>query len=132
MQALSLERVLVGKRKALCSVAGAHAREFPPKTAKSQAPARGKIPAELWTRKNTEWNLEESGPASYLPTARKLLELSTRLETLYISAEPLERRELVDSVCSNLFLHEKKLTFTYKKPFNLWAEGLHSANWLRD
>ncbi|MFH2202432.1 MAG: zinc ribbon domain-containing protein, partial [Elusimicrobiota bacterium] len=104
----------------------------------------GKIPEDLWTKKNSEWqlekvgmeekakNLEESGPASYLPSARKVLELSERLETLYLSASPLEKRELVDCVCSNLFLHGKRVEFTYKMPFDLWAEGHRSARWLPD
>lgn len=102
----------------------------------------GKISEEFWARKNTEWHLEKvsleekaksfevSGPASYLPTARKVLELSKRLENLYYSGEPHEKRELIDSVCSNLFLRGKKIAFTYRKPFDLWAEGLSSAKWL--
>lgn len=104
----------------------------------------GKITEEFWARKNTEWHLEKvsleekaksfeaSGPASYLPTARKVLELSKRLENLYFSGEPHEKRELIDSVCSNLFLRGKKIAFTYRKPFDLWAEGLSSAKWLPD
>lgn len=93
--------------------------------------ADGKITEEFWSKKNTEWNLEkvcleekakiadESGPASYLPTARKVLELSKRLGTLYISANPLERRDLVDTVCSNHFLKGKKVEYIYKMPFDL-------------
>ena len=106
--------------------------------------ADGKITEEFWAKKNSEWqlervcleekakNAEESGPASYLPTARKVLELSKSLEKLYYSANPLERRELLDSVCSNLFLRGKKLEYIYKMPFDLWAEGHRSAKWLRD
>lgn len=104
----------------------------------------GKIDELLWTEKNREWNaervslqekmkeLEASGPASYLPTARKVLELSNRLESLYFSANQAERRELLDTVCSNLFLRGKNIAFTYRKPFDLWAEGLSSTKWLRD
>jgi hypothetical protein len=39
-------------------------------------------------------------------------------------------RELLDTVCSNFFLNGKKLGYIYRKPFDLLAEGLSSANWL--
>lgn len=101
----------------------------------------GEIPADLWAKKNREWQMElvskeeqlkrieASGPASYLPTARGVLELSNRLSQLYFSASPSEKRELLDCVCSNLILRGKKIDFTYRKPFDLLAEGLHSAKW---
>ena len=75
-------------------------------------------------------NLEATGPSSYLPPVRKALELSKALERLHFSANGDERRELVSHVCSNLFLRGKKVDFTYKKPFDLLAEGLQSAKWL--
>jgi len=102
----------------------------------------GKVAEDQWAMLNRDWQMEKasleekakrleaSGPASYLPTARKLLELSKRLENLYFSANQAERRELLDTVCSNFFLRGKNLDFTYRKPFDLWAKGLQTANWL--
>lgn len=104
----------------------------------------GTITEADWRGFNTEWQAEkvrltesakslaESGPSSYLPTVRKMLELSKRLENLYFSATSEEKRELVNFVCSNLILRGKKVDFIYKKPFDLLAEGLQSAKWLRD
>lgn len=97
---------------------------------------------EDWAKDNREWQeekvrleqtlrrLAEAGPASYLPTVRQVLELSKSLELLYNSATVDEKRELITYVCSNRFLIEKKIEFTYKKPFDLLAEGLRSARWL--
>lgn len=104
----------------------------------------GVITEKDWRVFNTEWqsekvrltesarSLDESGPSSYLPTVRKMLELSKRLDKLFFSATSEEKRELVNFVCSNLILRGKKVDFIYKKPFDLLAEGLHSAKWLRD
>jgi hypothetical protein len=102
----------------------------------------GVITDDDWRDFNKEWQAEKvrltetartmsaSGPDSYLPTVRKTLELSKRLENLYFSATADEKRELVNFVCSNLFLRGKKIDYTYRKPFDLLAEGLSSANWL--
>jgi len=104
----------------------------------------GVITEADWRGFNSEWQAErvrltesakslaESGPSSYLPTVRKMLELSKRLENLYLSATSEEKRELVNFVCSNLILRGKKIEYIYRKPFDLLAEGLHSAKWLRD
>ncbi len=104
----------------------------------------GTITEDDWRGFNKEWQAEkvrltetaramaESGPDSYLPTVRKALELSKHLENLYFSATADEKRELVNFICSNLFLRGKKIDYTYRKPFVLLAEGLSSAKWLRD
>jgi hypothetical protein len=40
------------------------------------------------------------------------------------------KSELITYVCSNRFLVDNKIEFTYTKPFDLLAEGLRSAIWL--
>ncbi|MDD5630113.1 MAG: hypothetical protein PHU21_13680 [Elusimicrobia bacterium] len=104
----------------------------------------GNLGPDEWAKLNGEWqaekvrlaealkHLNKSDPSSYLPSVRKVLELSNRLKNLYFSATSEEKRELVNHVCSNLVLKGKKIEFTYKKPFDLLAEGLHSAIWLPD
>lgn len=102
----------------------------------------GKISEEFWVQKNRAWQaervrleetlrrLDESGPSLYIPSVRSLLELSKRIDQLYFSATQSERRELLESVYSNPLLKGKSLEYAYKKPFDLLAEGLRSANWL--
>lgn len=102
----------------------------------------GKIEEEFWVKHNRQWNsdqarqeqaltrLDQSGADTYLPSVRQLLELSKRIDTLYFSATTQEKRELLDSVYSNLSLVGKRVDYTYKKPFDLLAEGLRSSNWL--
>lgn len=76
--------------------------------------------------------LEESAPANILPLARSTLELSNSCESLYKTMNDEQKRELLDSVCSNFLLDEKKLVPEWRKPFQLVAEMALRSNWLRD
>jgi site-specific DNA recombinase len=76
--------------------------------------------------------LEESAPANILPLARSTLELSNSCSQLYKTMNDDQKRELLDSVCSNFSLDGKKLAPQWRKPFQLVAEMALRSNWLRD
>ena len=56
-------------------------------------------------------------------TARELLELSKRAFPLYEKMDDPKKRELLNLLCSNYTLQEKKLYATYKKPFDILVKG---------
>ncbi|MEK7388129.1 MAG: recombinase family protein [Elusimicrobiota bacterium] len=103
----------------------------------------GKIPENLWQQKNREWHdrlmtlqeqiqtLEKASPADYMPKARAILELSNVHVFLFKFMDAEKKRRLLDSVYSNFSLNAKKLTGTYKKPFELVAQMASCPNWLR-
>lgn len=76
--------------------------------------------------------LEELAPASIIPLARATLELSNCCAEQYKSMNWEEKRQLLDSVCSNFLLDGKKLIPEWRKPFQLVAEMASCSNWLRD
>jgi site-specific DNA recombinase len=64
--------------------------------------------------------------------AMKTIELSHQAESLYLRANPDQKRRLLSSVLSNCTLSGATLTPTYKKPFDLLAKGIESQNMRRD
>ena len=67
--------------------------------------------------------LESLTPDHYMHTAKDLLELSKNAFSLYRIMEPDKKREFLRNLCSNYILTNKKLDFTYRKPFDIFAEG---------
>lgn len=102
----------------------------------------GKIDADQWSKFNGDWQLEKvrleekrkalesSGPASYLPTARMYIELVKSLEKQYFLASAEEKRQLLNAVISNCFLKGENIEFSYKKPFDLFAQMGQNAKTL--
>ncbi|MFQ5606728.1 MAG: recombinase family protein, partial [Candidatus Zixiibacteriota bacterium] len=64
--------------------------------------------------------------------AAKTIELSHQAETLYLKANPAQKRRLIKSALSNCKLDGRTLCVTYRKPFDLFAEGIKSDNWRRE
>jgi len=54
--------------------------------------------------------------------AKKSIELSYQAESLYLMANPKQKRKLIKSLLSNCYLKDLTLYPTYKKPFNVFAE----------
>ena len=48
-----------------------------------------------------------------------------------IKTETDKKREFIELLCPNRALTQKKLDFTYKKPFDIFAKGHGRSNWLR-
>lgn len=101
----------------------------------------GKIDAEFWAEQQRKWKLEKMrledalrrqedvGPSAFLPNIRKVLELSKKIVPLYKSANPAEKRVLLNFVCLNLRLTGKKLDYKMRTPFAEIAEGRTSGKW---
>lgn len=103
----------------------------------------GKIPEDFWLTQQKQWATEkvrleeavrrqaEAGPSAFLPTVRRVLELAKDIVPLYKSADVVQKRQLLNYVCSNWRLTGKNLDYTMKTPFAELAEGRISSNWLR-
>ncbi|MBU1020095.1 MAG: hypothetical protein KJ847_02690, partial [Firmicutes bacterium] len=68
-------------------------------------------------------NLSESIDQK-IDVAMRTIELSYQAESLYLKANPEQKRRLLKSVLSNCHLKDGTLYPTYNKAFNIFAEGL--------
>jgi site-specific DNA recombinase len=95
----------------------------------------GLISKEMWQSKSREYRdqvetisikiqAHEKANLNYYDTAVRLLELSQRAHSLYLRVSATEKKKLLKFVCSNSQLDGKNLLVTYRKPFNMIAEGL--------
>ncbi len=100
----------------------------------------GKIPAEFWEQKNSEWRQEQTevqakierhGKANqnYMEEGIKILELAQQAGTLYVAALPEEKREILGFLLLNCNLADTTPMPTYRKPFNWLAEIGQMKEW---
>jgi hypothetical protein len=103
----------------------------------------GKIPEELFLRKMNEWREEQSKILSqirahqtanhnYLEEGIRILELANKAYSLYLRQPTHEKARLLKIVQSNCLWDGVSPCPEYRKPFDILAEGLSSANWLAD
>ena len=78
----------------------------------------------------TELGELDRASSNYLATCTKILELSQKAYTLYVSQERAQQRRLLNTLLSNCTFVRGTLTPTYNKPFDLLAEGHRTADWL--
>lgn len=94
-----------------------------------------KITEEFWFEKDAQWNKElstirtvleshEKAGINYLKEGIKIIELCNKAYRLYSNENAEERTKILKYLLSNSELKDGKLSYTYKKPFNLFAEGL--------
>jgi site-specific DNA recombinase len=99
----------------------------------------GRISAEFWERKATEWNEEmsrvqvaiakhQTASMSYVQTGIQILELANRAYGLYLAQNNFERRRLLDILLSNCTFYQGTLYPTYRKPFDILAKGLQNQS----
>jgi len=99
----------------------------------------GRISAELWERKSTEWDAEmsrvqveiakhQAASISYVQTGVQILELANRAYDLYLAQNNFERRKLLDILLSNCTFYQATLYPTYRKPFDILAKGLQNQS----
>lgn len=60
-----------------------------------------------------------------METGNTLLELATDAYSLYITGDSEEKIKILNNLCSNFLLKDGKVSYEYKKPFNILAEGLN-------
>jgi len=101
----------------------------------------GRISDALWRRKSAEWetelatvNAELSAlnrPATaFVATGERIIELVKRAGMLYKTKDPAEQRRVLESVLSNCTFDRGTLSPTYRKPFDLFARGNETGEWL--
>ena len=93
----------------------------------------GKIPEELWFRKHEEYKREQErindwllqhqkGNYDYVESGVELLNLAQNAYRLYSRRSELEKRRLLTVVLSNCVLKAGKVSYNYKKPFDMIAK----------
>jgi site-specific DNA recombinase len=105
----------------------------------------GNITEAFWRKKSAEWNAElveiESAIAShrrantnYLEIGNQIIELAKSARESYQRQSNQERRKLLDSVVSKITFADGTLYPTYRKPFDIFANGAETIKWraLRD
>ena len=101
----------------------------------------GVIPDELWTTKSTEFQEElrrvraemerhEHASEAYEATGLQILELGQTAYASYVTKNPHEQARLVKTVVSNCSFDCGSLAPTYVKPFEVFAKGAETGDWL--
>jgi DNA invertase Pin-like site-specific DNA recombinase len=101
----------------------------------------GKISAEFWQRKQTDWESEELRITSLISSlneyksderllnARRILELAKDAYFLYVTRKPAEQAELLKNVLLNCSIDAVSLYPTYRKPFDIIFERAKNQEW---
>lgn len=95
----------------------------------------GTISAEFWLEKNNEWTAEHSrltdmiqshinANQNYMDKGIQLLELTENVYSQYLDQNEEEKSKLIKILCQNFSLEGSKVSYEYKKPFGIFAEGL--------
>jgi len=67
---------------------------------------------------------------SFYEDGRRILELSKRLYSLYVRANYEEKARILKAIASNYTLRGATFYPTYRKPFDILAEGRSCPGWL--
>ena len=95
----------------------------------------GVIDGSYWQELSNRWKTEQNrileqmkrhqhADHSYVEQGERILELAQQAHSLYVRQEPSEKRRLLNCVLSNCTVEGLTLYPTYKKPFDLIAEGM--------
>jgi len=101
----------------------------------------GRISDEFWTSKSAELEAElqrvrgemarhEHASRQYETTGLQILELAQSAYSLYVTQKPHEQARLVKTLLSNCTFDRGSLGPTYNKPFDLFAKGTETGDWL--
>ena len=101
----------------------------------------GRISDELWSSKSTELEAElqrvraemarhERASHEYEATGLQILELAQSAYSLYVTENPQEQARVVKMLLSNCTFDRGSLSPTYSKPFDLFAKGTETGDWL--
>ena len=98
----------------------------------------GIISAEDWAERNNQWTCEHSrltalidkhieSNKNYMEQGIKMLELAENLYPHYLDETDDEKSKLIKIICQNFLLEGAKVSYTYKKPFDILSEGLNCS-----
>lgn len=95
----------------------------------------GLIDSDLYKAKNEEWTLEyarlksaieshETANKSYMDKVIRILELAQNIYSQYLCQNDEEKIKMIKILSSNFVLNGRKISYEYKKPFDILAKGL--------
>lgn len=99
------------------------------------------IPEDLWTSKSAELQEElrrvraemerhEAASQAYEAAGLQILELAQTAYSSYVTRNPHEQARLVKTLVSNSTFDRGSLSPTYIKPFDVFAKGVKTGDWL--
>lgn len=99
------------------------------------------IPDELWTAKSgelqeelrrvrTEMERHETASEAYEAAGLQILELAQTAYSSYVAKNPHEQARLIKTLVSNSTFDRGSLSPTYVKPFDVFAKGSETGEWL--
>lgn len=102
----------------------------------------GKVSDDFWKSVYNDWERELEGIKYQLQNldslidlnfdwAKEAIELSQAAYSLYVNADPVDKRKLLKSVLLNCELKGGSLYPLYRKPFSDFANGHEPAKWRR-
>lgn len=66
----------------------------------------------------------ENTSINFIEASDKFLKICSEISELYKYAKNSEKQDLINYVLQNFFIEGENLRYEYKKPFNMFAEGL--------
>jgi hypothetical protein len=101
----------------------------------------GHVSEDLWKRKSVELEAElprvraemeqhEHASHQYEATGLQILELAQNAYSLYLAESAHEQARLVKMLLSNCTFDRGSLSPTFIKPFDLFAKGAETGDWL--
>lgn len=103
----------------------------------------GLLDEATWKELHNQWKVEmcklqvvidahEKSNLSYLESGSRILELANSACDIYLGQSSEKRVEMLKMLLSNCTLMDGKISYIYKKPFDILAEGLNfEKNWAR-
>ena len=99
------------------------------------------IPEELWNSKSaalqdelrqvrTEMERHEVASQAYETAGLQILELAQTAYSSYVAKNPHEQARLIKTLVSNSTFDRGSLSPTYVKPFDVFAKGSETGDWL--
>ena len=100
----------------------------------------GRISEAFWTRRSAAWYAElgkvreelaafENANRSYTQEGLKILELAQRAHSIWLRANSVEKRKLLEFASSNSVLVDGSPSVTGRRPFDLLVKGPDSDDW---
>ena len=67
----------------------------------------------------------EKSSIDFMGNGINILNLLTNIEKTYLLSDIDGKKQILNTVLQNSYLKDGKLSYTYKKPFNIFAKGLN-------
>jgi len=78
----------------------------------------------------TKLNGLQKADEDYYLTAEYILKLANKAADIFKSSEPKLKQQILKLVVQNCSVDDVSLSYTYRKPFDMFAEGSLRHNWL--